>query len=144
MSFMLKVSPPFSLTSTLSCVTSVIYALAQPMQFLGKVSVYGSLVPYRARFGFVEGDQPGVSALNLDEMFAAHEINAPPDPRDFRVGIFGASPTWGYGVQWDQTMAACLNGRATTMPDGRRIRAFNLGYPLPSSLRDLLLMQRAL
>lgn len=122
---------------------NLIYALIQPMQFLGKVSVYGGLVPYRARFSFVEGSQPGVNAINLDEMFAAHEISAAPNPDEYRVGVFGSSAVWGYGMAWDTTLSACLTARGARLPNGRRIRAFNLGYPQPSGLRDALIMQRA-
>ena len=124
-------------------VINCVYAVLQPTPLIAQLTVYHSLVPPRARFSLYNDSGNAVGVIQLDEMFATHEISSPPQPDEFRVGMFGPSSIWGFGVNWDNTVTACINKQQARMPDGRRIHAFNLAMPLPSVIRDLMLMHRA-
>jgi len=135
-------------TGSLFVTLNILWAVVQPMQWLDKVSVYNRLVPGRLRFGYgVQTDPKAVSAILLDEMFADHELSGSLSENmatEYRIGIFGASGIWGYGLNTDQMISAYINKGNWTLPDGRRIRAFNLALPGQSIPKDLLIMQRAI
>jgi hypothetical protein len=78
-------------------------------------------------------------------MFASHNLNAGPKPAgEFRVIVIGDSSTWGYLLTNEQTLTAYLNQRQIASPDGRQARFYNLGYPVMSVMKDLLILSYAL
>lgn len=120
-----------------------LFALGDPIPALGKISAYNRIYPGRHRLPY--GDIPdrayNLSLYQLDAMFASHELADRPKPTDeFRVILIGDSSTWGLLLRPDQTLAAYLNAAGYTLPDGRRIRAYNLGYPVMSLTKDLLIL----
>ena len=64
-------------------------------------------------------------------------------PDEFRVILIGDSSTWGFLLQPGETLTAALNRLGYSLPDGRRVRFYNLGYPVMSLMKDLLVLSRA-
>lgn len=126
---------------------NLVFGLARPHSFLGRISAYNRLFPGRQRLPY--GDDPSraynLSLLNLEAMFASHELAAgPKPPGEFRVLLIGDSSTWGFLLPPEQTLSAHLNAENDDLADGRRLRAYNLGYPVMSLTKDLLILSRAL
>jgi hypothetical protein len=59
------------------------------------------------------------------------------------VLLIGDSSTWGFLLPPGQTLAAHLNAAGLRHPDGRKVRVYNLGYPVMSLAKDLLILSRA-
>lgn len=133
-------------TLVLFLIFQVAYYVLQPMNWLNHLTIYNVLVPRRSRFAF--SDYPivsyNLSIANLDQMLVSHEIAKPKAPDEYRVIMLGDSSIWGYLLQPDQTQAACLNQMALSVPSGRKLRVYNLGYPKLSVVKDLLILRHAL
>jgi hypothetical protein len=126
---------------------NLLFALVYPLPGLGRLSAYNVLFPGRQRLPY--GDNPSraynVSVLNVDAMFASHELNAGPKPAgEFRVLLIGDSSTWGWLLKPADTLAAQINHAALRTQDGRQVRAYNLGYPIMSLAKDLLIIDQAM
>ncbi|MFN7209280.1 MAG: hypothetical protein ACK4P1_02665 [Aggregatilineales bacterium] len=125
---------------------NAIFALLDPLPLIGRVSLYNGVVRGRARLPY--GENPAqsynLSLASVEALFAAHEIDGAPKAADeYRVLVMGDSSVWGVLLQPDETLSAYLNAFRLTLPDGRRLRAFNLGYPVQSAAKDLLLLDYA-
>ncbi len=112
---------------------------------LGKFSLYNTVFPGRERFPF--GERPeayNVSLFDLEAMFASHVLDGAPKTADeYRVVLIGDSSIWGTLLTPEQTLAGQLN--AGNIPAcGRRVRAYNLGFPYISLAQELLILDRAL
>ncbi|MEJ2758650.1 MAG: hypothetical protein P8046_09240 [Anaerolineales bacterium] len=82
---------------------------------------------------------------NLDALFLSHEVSAKPiNSNEFRVFFFGDSSVWGFLLPKEETVTSVINSQNLTTTDGRRVRAFNLGYPTISLTKDLLLLEKSL
>lgn len=140
--FMLRVAAK---AAALFVALNVIFALVEPLPLLGTLSIYNVLVPGRARLPY--GENPAqsynLSLNNLPAMFASHEIAVPRAEDEFRVLLMGDSATWGYLLWPGDTLTGALNEQAYATADGRRVRAYNLGYPIMSLTKDLLLLDYA-
>jgi hypothetical protein len=128
-------------------VLNVIWAITQPLPALGKLSLYNSLFPGRLRFSF--GDNPersySLSILQMEALLASHEIaGSAPQADEFRIVLVGDSSVWGYLQQAEQTLAAQISQAGWIAPDGRRVRAYNFGYPTLALSKDLLFLERAM
>lgn len=147
-----SISLPRLLLKTLILLLALNFLFAFiPPAALGHLTLYNTLYPGRPRLPY--GDQPAlsynVSLFNLDAMFASHKLAGTPKPADeYRVLLLGDSSVWGFLLTPDQTLDAYLNAAAAngalTTPDGKTIRAYNLGYPTLSLTKDLLILQHAL
>lgn len=122
-------------------VINVLYALIDPQG--AQVSGYNVIFPGRTRLPFgVGGDSYSAAIENVDRSFASHMISAPKEPYEFRVVMLGDSSLWGedlgaYEVlseQWNRLNIPCGN---------KVIKAYNLGYPHPSVLKDLVILDKA-
>jgi hypothetical protein len=118
-----------------------------PLPGIGRVSAYNVLFAGRERLPY--GDHPerayNVSVLNLDALFAAHELAGRAKAADeYRVLLVGDSSTWGWLLRPGETLAAQINRAGLRAADGRRIRAYNLGYPIMSLAKDVLVIDRAM
>jgi hypothetical protein len=124
---------------------NVIYAVAQPLPLLGRLSLYGWLLPYRERLPYSENPAASnsITTSQLNAMFAAHAVSRPKAADEFRVLLVGDSATWGWLLPADQTPAAYINAANAQLEDGRRVVAYNLGYPVMSLTKDLLLLDDA-
>lgn len=125
---------------------NALYVVTQPLTWLNRISVYNTLVAGRERFPFADfpAESYNLSVNSLDQMFASHVIAQPKAPDEFRVVMLGDSGVWGYLLREDETQAACLNREQLRAPDGRRVRAYNLGYPKLTVVKDLLILHHAL
>lgn len=126
---------------------NALFALTNPLPALGRVSIYNALVPGRARLPY--GDDPAkaynLSLYNLDAMFASHALSKSQKPADeFRVLLIGDSSTWGWLLNNADTTAGLINAKNLKTEDGRAVRAYNVGYPIMSLTKDLLMLDRAM
>ncbi|MEW6567896.1 MAG: hypothetical protein AB1449_06975 [Chloroflexota bacterium] len=134
-------------TALLLLALNLAFAWLDPLPLLGRLSMYNAVFPGRLRLPY--GENPArdynLSPYSLEAMIASHEIaGAAPTPDELRVLVLGDSSIWGFLLQADQTVAAQLDRAGLVLPDGRRVRAFNLGYPIMSLTKDLLILQRTL
>ena len=128
-------------------VLNLVYALLNPLAFLGQISLYNLLYPGRSRLPY--GSDPkrsyNLTITQLEAMLASHEIHRTSKTGDeYRVLILGDSSVWGFLLKPDQTLSARINSYDYRTSSGRRVRAFNLGYPTMSITKDLLLLERGL
>ena len=125
---------------------NLIFAVADPIETIGRWSVYDVFVPPRDRLPYGENANLSysVSLDNIPAMFATHTVaNTKPDD-EFRVLLIGDSGTWGWLLNADETLAAQINTLDKSLADGRPIKAYNLGYPIMSLTKDLLLLDYAM
>lgn len=125
---------------------NLLFAALPADKWLGKVSLYNLAYPGRWRFSWSENPPAAyaVSTNNLDTLFASHEVSARFPEDEYRVFIFGDSSVWGFLLEKEETLAARINAANLQTPDGRPVRAYNLGYPTISLTKDLLLMEQAM
>lgn len=120
------------------------FALLDPIPIIGRASVYNVLAPGRERLPY--GTNAAACLLTLDSleaMFASHAVSAPKRADEFRLILIGDSSTWGIQLLPDDTVTAFINA-AQIDAAGRTVRAYNLGYPTMSALKDLLILDMAL
>lgn len=128
-------------------VLNVLFALVNPLPALGRLSIYNTIVPGRERLPY--GDDPAkaynLSLYNLEAMFASQRLSRGAKPADeFRVLLIGDSSTWGWLLENRDTTAGLINAKNLKMADGRTVRAYNVGYPIMSLTKDLLMLSRAM
>lgn len=126
---------------------NVVFAAFVPP--VGRLSIFNHLIPGRLRFPaqtspddeFNNGD---LTFEDLDAMFASHVISAHEKrPDEYRVVFLGDSSIWGYVVPPEDILTEQINRLNLTTCEGKRIRAYDLAYPLPSYVRDLLILEKA-
>ncbi len=129
-------------------VFNLLFALIDPP--VGKITGYNSLWAGRLRFPFAESPEYYSKGYNapviedFDAMFGTHVIEGAPKPADeFRVYLVGDSGTWGGHVSAQNSLSEQINRLELTSCDGHRIKAYDLGYPWPSLLRDTLILDWA-
>jgi hypothetical protein len=84
-----------------------------------------------------------VTVDDVDIMFASHLISAPKQPNEYRVVLLGDSSVWGEGLgaheviseEWNKLNAQCGD---------KVIRTYDLGYPHPSLMKDLVILDKAM
>lgn len=132
--------------AALFALLNVLFALLDPMGAVGRLSIYNTLVPGRERLPYGENpaESYNLSLSTIPAMFAAHEVAAPPADDEFRVLLLGDSATWGWLLESDATTSAVLNALDIQTSRGLRVVAYNVGYPVLSLTKDLLLLEAAL
>jgi hypothetical protein len=112
---------------------------------LGKLSLYNSIFPGRERLPYGEvRESYSVSPSNVDAMFASHVLaGTEKAPKEYRVLLIGDSSVWGTLLKPEETLAGQLNANPVEAC-GKTVRAYNLGYPTLSLLKELLLLDYAL
>src|SRR5438093_12522161 len=77
-------------------------------------------------------------------MFASHMITGKKKTTDeYRVLLIGDSSIWGTLLKPEETLAGQLNASAIKAC-GKTARAYNLGYPTLSLLKELMLLDQGL
>jgi hypothetical protein len=76
-------------------------------------------------------------------MFASDVVSRPKAADEYRVLLMGDSAAWGWFLENRDTYAANINAAGLKAVDGRRVVAYNLGYPIESATKDLLLLDEA-
>jgi len=124
---------------------NAIFALLMPLPALGRLSVYNLVLPGRARLPYGENpaESYNLSLYNIPAMMASHTW-ADANAGDFNVLLLGDSSVWGILLEPDDTLAGQINRLGLRAADGRPVRAYNLGYPTMSLLKDLTLLDAAL
>ena len=144
-----QISIPRIIIKTLSLfiILNLLFLVLNPIPALGRVSIYNSIIPGRKRLPYSENpDQAyNLSLYNLDAMFASHELAGAQKASDeYRVILIGDSSTWGFLLPSDQTLSEHLNKAGIELPNGKEVRAYNLGYPVMSLTKDLLILSYAM
>jgi hypothetical protein len=134
------------LTVVIFAACNVIFAVLNQMEALGRVSLYNLVLPGRERLPYGEDSAKSynLSASNLPAMFASHVIARPKAADEFRVIVSGDSGTWGWLLDNEETLAGQINAQNLTTIDGKRVVAYNLGYPVMALTKDVLILEEAL
>jgi hypothetical protein len=123
-----------------------LFAALTPLEALGTVSLYNTVLPGRERLPY--GEQPAQSynqsLYNIPAMLASHTLARPKAADEFRVILMGDSATWGWFLENKDTLAGRINAGQHVTMDGRRVTAYNLGYPIMSLTKDLVLLNEAM
>lgn len=107
-----------------------------PDSVLWRVSLYNTLIPGKTRF---------LLETNLEKIFSAHEIaSSPLRSNEYKVFILGDSSVWGDKLNPNETFSSVINAARIPACNGKTIHVYNLGYPVPLVLKDMLILQRAL
>lgn len=124
---------------------NLVFAVTFPMQWLGSLSLYNTVIDGRTRFSY--GEVPNldnsVITSNLSALFASHQISQPKADDAYRVVMLGDSGTWGWFLREDETLNMLLNAADYTV-DGQRVVIYNLAYPQGSVVKDLLILNEAM
>ena len=111
-------------------------------QALDHWSLYRYFTPPAARLG--QALQIGDPAWwRLDVLFDAHEIAQPKAPDEYRVIFLGDSSTFCLYCSASEAIPQAFTDLGLTI-DGKRVRGYNLAYPGPDWLKDLLILKHAL
>ena len=134
------------ITLVLFVACNVIFAILNPVEALGHVSLYNLVVPGRERLPYGENSAQSynLSTSNIPAMFASHTIARPKGDDEFRVVVIGDSGTWGWLLNNEDTLAGQINAQQLTTADGKRVVAYNLGYPVMALTKDALILEEAL
>src|SRR5512143_1439367 len=133
------------ITGMLFAACNVIFAALNPIEALGQVSLYNVVVPGRERLPYGEDSAKSynLSTNNLPAMFASHIIARPKAADEFRVIVIGDSGTWGWLLNNEDTLAGQINAQHLSTADGKRVVAYNLGYPVRALSKDVLILEEA-
>jgi hypothetical protein len=124
---------------------NLLFALLNPISFIGSLSIYNRLVPGRLRLPYGEDPRAyNLSLNNLEAMFASHVISQPKAADEFRVILIGDSSAWGILLKPEETAAGIINAAQLTLDTGERVHAYNLGHPILALSKDVLLLDYAI
>ncbi len=134
------------ITAILFAACNVIFAALNPIEALGRVSLYNVVLPGRARLPYGEDSAKSynLSTSNIPAMFASHIIARPKAADEFRVIVVGDSGTWGWLLANKDTLAGQINAQNLRTADGKRLVVYNLGYPVLALMKDVLILEEAL
>jgi len=128
-------------------VFNLIFMSAEFVPWLARISAYNVIFPGRTRLPYGEVPQRAynLSPLSVEAMFASHELVAGIKPEDeYRVLVIGDSSVWGFLLKPEDTLSGNLSAAGYVTDDGRRVRAYNLGYPITSLLKDVMILDEAM
>jgi hypothetical protein len=109
-------------------------------------NVYRSKPLIRERFPFITSSTLADKALDvgiLDAIFASHVISQPKRENEYRVIILGDSSIWGDPLPTAYTLTSQINALEPICRN-KQITTYNLGYPLPSGIKDIMVLDRAM
>ncbi len=132
--------------AVLFVLVNLAFAACRPLDTLGRLSLYNTFIPGRERLPY--GERPtedyNLTLNNLPAMLASQAAAQPKADDEFRLLIIGDSGTWGWFLNARDQLAAQLNQLDLQTADGQRIVAYNLGYPVLSLTKDLLVLDQAM
>lgn len=122
-------------------ILNVIFVMLNPIDTLGRMT----LPVGRERLPYGEDDRAyNLSLNNLPAMFASHKVTQPKAEDEFRVLLIGDSGTWGILLRPEETLAGYINSGDYALDDGRTVKAYNIGHPIMSLTKDLMLLDYAM
>lgn len=120
---------------------NIMFGLTKPS--VADISIYNTLVPGLKRMPFGNYSDPyTVTVDSADAMFAAHEISAQKTPDEIRVALVGDSSIYGESLSSQDTLPGQWN-ELSPQCNGKKIKIYNLGYPHPSIIKDLVFIEEA-
>lgn len=127
-------------------ILNALFAILEPLPFLGKISAYNVLFEGRDRLPYGENPDASynLSLYQIDAMFASQKLAGADNDDEYRVLLIGDSSVWGFLLEPDDTLAAQINRGDYRTADGERVRAYNVGYPTMSLIKDLMLLDYAM
>jgi hypothetical protein len=134
-------------SAVLFVVFNLLFAFLRPMDVISRLSLYNVLFDGRVRLPYAGLDTYRTYALtvnNIPAMLSTHQISRPKADDEFRVLILGNSGIWGFWLSAEDTITPQLNDMGYLLPDGKRLVAYNLAYPYPFSMRDLILLDEVI
>lgn len=133
-------------TGVLFFLCNLIFVVTQPLEIVGKISLYNTFLPGRERLPYGERAEQSynLSLNNLPAMFASHVIAQDKESDEYRVILIGDSGTWGMLLEPHETLAGQVNTANYQTADGKWVRAYNLGHPIMSLTKDLLILDYAM
>ncbi len=133
-------------TAIIFLALNLMFAWLYPLEALGRISLYQHLWPGRLRLPYGEDPRQSynLSLYNIPAMFHSQALPQDKAGDEFRVLIMGDSATWGWFLQNQDTLAGRLNELGLKTDAGQRLRFYNLGYPVMSLTKDLLLLDEAM
>ncbi|HET7089759.1 MAG TPA: SGNH/GDSL hydrolase family protein [Anaerolineae bacterium] len=125
---------------------NVVFVALEPLEALGAISLYNRIIPGRERLPYGENpaESYNISLYNVPAMIASHRVEQPKAPDEYRVLIIGDSGTWGWLLDNEDTLAGEINVGEYVTENDRRVVAYNLGYPIMSLTKDLMLLDAAM
>ena len=118
------------------------YALLDP--HVAAISAYNKYFPGRLRMPFGEDlEAYTLTVENVDTLFAAHAISREKEPNEIRVALVGDSAIWGDNLSVSETLSEQWN-QFGFQCGGKVIKVYNLGYPHPSVIKDLLFLDKTM
>ncbi len=133
-------------TALLFAACNLMFALVMTPESYGRLSLYNHLWPGRERLPYGENptESYNLSLNNVPALFASHRLAQPKAEDEFRVLLLGDSAVWGWLLPNEETLVAQLNRLNLHSADGRSLEFYNLGYPILSLSKDLLLLDEAM
>ncbi len=133
-------------TAFLFLACNLFFAFVVSPESYGRFSLYNRIWPGRERLPYGENraESYNLSLNNLPAMFASQQLAQPKSDSEFRVLLLGDSTVWGWLLPPDETLAAQLNRLDLHSANGRSMQFYNLGYPLLSLSKDLLLLDEGM
>ena len=121
---------------------NLLFAVFVPLDGLGRLSLYGWLLPGRERLPYGENSalSYNLSLYNVPAMRASLALTDEKPEDVYRVLLIGDSASWGWFLENDDTLAGQLNRMELQTHDGRRVVVYNLGYPVMSLTKDLMFL----
>ncbi len=120
---------------------NLLYAMIDPPLSL---SAYNTLFAGRARMPFDDhGDSYTVMVDDIEVMLESHVVSSIKEENEFRVLLIGDSSIWQEEVPVPETFSEYWNAKKLQC-NGRQMRFYNLGYPHPSVIKDLVVIQEAI
>lgn len=121
---------------------NLLYAVAAPRS--PEFNFHNTIFPGRTRLPFgLDGDPFTVAVDDIDAMFASHEISAPKRAGEYRVVLIGDSSVWGEGLGAQEVISQQWNRLGLACGD-QTVRTYDLGYPHPSAVKDLVILEKTL
>ncbi len=128
----------------LFALANLIFAVSDPLPFIGRISIYNWLVPGRDRLPYWESNESYNLGLNsVEAMFSSHKISQPKLSDEYRVIVVGDSSVWGILLNNSDTLTGNLNKAQIKIGD-KTLAAYNIGHPVMSITKDLMLLEYAL
>ncbi len=123
---------------------NLLFVWTDPLPALGKLSGYNLLWRGRERLPYGENPRAAynLSLYQLDAMFASHVLNgAGRGDDEYRVLVIGDSSVWGILLEPQDTLVGQINRQELRTGEGLPVRAYNLGYPTMSLIKDVMLLK---